>query len=121
LALGQDGRDLFSFVGRLATSRVCGNQSGRDDHPDERKANQKIVHVCFSFGCIQPAAGLTCPHLNHPSDQQTVKSHKDRGYRAAGVITFDPNVLLPCSKVKINKGILRLKKHVHVHACIPAR
>jgi hypothetical protein len=27
---------------------MCSNESGRDYHPDERKANQKIVHLSVS-------------------------------------------------------------------------
>jgi hypothetical protein len=60
---------LFGFVGLLSASGVSGYEGGRNYHSNERKANQNIVHGSFSFGCIQPVAGLTCPHLNHPLDR----------------------------------------------------
>jgi hypothetical protein len=50
-ALGKDGPDstrLLGLVCRFTTSGVCCNQSGRYYHPDERKANQKIVHLSVS-------------------------------------------------------------------------
>ena len=39
----------------------CGNDSGRDHHSDERKANEKIVH----FGCSFCGCRLDLPGLNH--------------------------------------------------------
>lgn len=96
---------LFGFVSRLATSGVRGNQSGRNYHPDERKANQQIVHVCFSFGFVPPAAGLPCPRLNHHPDQESDKSHKERGYRDAGVITLTQR----CYYLPLKGEVLRSK------------
>jgi hypothetical protein len=44
-ALGQGLPQLFGFVGRFSASGVSGYQGGRNYHSNERKANQKIVHV----------------------------------------------------------------------------
>jgi hypothetical protein len=68
-ALGQGLPQLFGFVGRFSASGVSGYQGGRNYHSNERKANQKIVHVFSPSAVFRPAAGLTCPRLDHRSIQ----------------------------------------------------
>jgi len=76
---------------------MCCNESGRYYHPDERKANQKIVHFLFFplFWLFSACSRSSLSTFESSPGSENCYIPENTQDRESRVITIDPIVLLP--------------------------